>query len=345
MARLNPVVYRFFVPWNEVQPRADAPPNLALPENGCVRDRGAVRAVRRAARPAARARLRGRLAGDDRAQPGCRTGPSPMSPGARAGPRRSRPCRAGRAARVPHADRRRARARADEGADVRYVSPYNEPNHPYFARAAADGLRPVGAVARRARVRAARRGRARGAGRRARRPGARARRDGRVPRADRARHVVPEMIHELPRSVVCSARGVVAARLHRRDRPGRRREDALDARGCPRRQSIWITETGVGPAPGGLSLARGITSQAQGCRLLHRRLSPGTATRASRSPSSTRSARTTCSRPGSSPPTSPAPARPCGMAGLGRPPETGLTTADQHLHQVRGSVPLTRADA
>ena len=40
MARLNPVVYRIFVPWNEVQPRADAPPNLALAENGCVRDKG-----------------------------------------------------------------------------------------------------------------------------------------------------------------------------------------------------------------------------------------------------------------------------------------------------------------
>jgi hypothetical protein len=47
---------------------------------------------------------------------------------------------------------------------------------------------------------------------------------------------------------------------------------ALAARGCGRRQAIWITETGVGPAPGGFSLARGITSEAQGCRLLHRRL-------------------------------------------------------------------------
>ena len=41
---------------------------------------------------------------------------------------------------------------------------------------------------------------------------------------------------------------------------------ALATRRCPREHAIWITETGVGRA-GGLSLARGITSERQGCRL------------------------------------------------------------------------------
>ena len=47
---------------------------------------------------------------------------------------------------------------------------------------------------------------------------------------------------------------------------------ALAERRCPREHAIWITETGVGPAPGGFSIARGITSERQGCRLLHQRL-------------------------------------------------------------------------
>jgi hypothetical protein len=83
---------------------------------------------------------------------------------------------------------------------------------------------------------------------------------------------VGEMIRALPRGLVCSARVWSQHAYIGGTDPVAAVTRALDARGCPRRQAIWITETGVGPAPGGLSLARGITSEAQGCRLLHQRL-------------------------------------------------------------------------
>jgi hypothetical protein len=83
---------------------------------------------------------------------------------------------------------------------------------------------------------------------------------------------VPELIRALPRSVLCAASVWSQHAYIGGTDPVAAVTAALDARHCPRRQAIWITETGVGPAPGGLSLARGITSERQGCDLLHRRL-------------------------------------------------------------------------
>ena len=52
---------------------------------------------------------------------------------------------------------------------------------------------------------------------------------------------------------------------------------ALADRRCPREHAIWITETGVGPAPGGFSIARGITSANRPAALARGRctLAPG----------------------------------------------------------------------
>jgi hypothetical protein len=44
---------------------------------------------------------------------------------------------------------------------------------------------------------------------------------------------------------------------------------ALAARGCPQEHTLWITETGVGPAPKDYS---GIVDPSAGCRALHDRL-------------------------------------------------------------------------
>jgi len=76
----------------------------------------------------------------------------------------------------------------------------------------------------------------------------------------------------LPRRLVCSAHVWSQHAYIGGTDPVATVTRALDSRRCPRRHAIWISETGVGPAPGGLSLARGITSERQGCRLLHRRL-------------------------------------------------------------------------
>jgi hypothetical protein len=268
MARLDPLVYRIFVPWNEVQPRADAPPDLALAEHGCVRDKipcapfaglqDQLRAVAATGRPAMIV-----LAGlPDWAVAhvaGCMRGASPI-------------------AGIPRDDALPAYrkligdvlalARA-EGADVRYLSPYNEPNHPYSLAPqrtrcdpaapslAARGYAPLARAARRALPGDVELVLGETAG--FREPTARA-------------TGVPELIRELPRSVVCSSTVWSQHAYIGGTDPVAAVEKALDARRCPHEHAIWITETGVGPAPGGLSLARGITSEAQGCRLLHRRL-------------------------------------------------------------------------
>jgi hypothetical protein len=156
-----------------------------------------------------------------------------------------------------------------EGASIRYVSPWNEPNHPSFLapqRAACDPASPTLAAAPYAAL--------------ARAAQSELGPDQELVLGETAGIVSPtaratsvaEFIRALPRSLVCSARvwgqhGYIGG-----TDPVPGVSAALDARGCRRRAAIWITETGVGPAPGGLSLARGITSERQGCVLLHRQL-------------------------------------------------------------------------
>jgi hypothetical protein len=83
---------------------------------------------------------------------------------------------------------------------------------------------------------------------------------------------VPEFIADLPRDVVCastvwSQHGYVGG-----PDPVPAAEKALKARGCPQPFTIWITETGVGPVKREFSAARGITDPHTGCLALHRRL-------------------------------------------------------------------------
>jgi hypothetical protein len=83
---------------------------------------------------------------------------------------------------------------------------------------------------------------------------------------------VPEFIAGLPRDVVCastvwSQHGYVGG-----PDPVPATEKALKARGCPEPFTIWITETGVGPVKRELSAARGIKDPHTGCLALHRRL-------------------------------------------------------------------------
>jgi hypothetical protein len=155
------------------------------------------------------------------------------------------------------------------GADVRYVSPWNEPNHPYFLapqRAVCDAASP--SLVARPYARLARAAAAELSGDQELVLGETA---GILEPTSRATSV-PELIRALPRRLVCSARVWSQHAYIGGTDPVATVTRALDSRRCPRRHAIWITETGVGPAPGGLSLARGITSERQGCRLLHRRL-------------------------------------------------------------------------
>jgi hypothetical protein len=267
LVRMNPVLYRVMVPWSGVQPRRDRPPDFATVDNGCVRDKGPCasfgglrdefRAI--AARGAqAMVVFVGLPAWAMAHVPGCTRGVSPTA----ASPRDD----------VLPAYRQLveatlAEARSD-GADVRFVSPWNEPNHPGALapqRRECDPGSP--SLAARTYVKFARAAQQAVGGAQLvlgetagfREPTAQA-------------TSLPEMIRALPRAIVCASHVWSQHAYIGGSDPVALVTRELDARDCPERHVVWITETGVGPAPGGLSLARGITSPAQGCRLLHRQL-------------------------------------------------------------------------
>jgi hypothetical protein len=275
LADIRPAVYRFVVLWSSIQPRPAAAPNLALQNGGCSRTvppcapwagiRDELRAL--ASRQQAGGWegmmvISGMPPWAARSVAGCRRGTYPTA----AGPR-------------PEALTAYRQLIADVlelagslGASVRYVSPWNEPNHPFFLapqRAACDPSSPSLAVAPYAALASAARAEL------AAQPG-----DQELVLGETAGILEPtaratsvgELIAGLPRGLVCGTRVWSQHGYIGGTDPVAETTRALAARRCRRRHAIWITETGVGPAPGGLSLARGITSEAQGCRLLHRRL-------------------------------------------------------------------------
>ena len=273
LARIEPAVYRLPIVWFEVQPGAEAPPNLAMPWDGCVRGvrpcapyAGVIDQLKALAARQREGGWTGMLVF---------TGTPAWAAGKAFGCRGSGQTGAPRPDMMP-AYRALVAAVLDTaaqvGAEIRYVSPWNEPNHPLFlspqraACSAGAAPRAIGAYARLARAL-----RAELAGR----PDAPQVVLGETAAViePQARAIsAPELIRGLPREMVCGARvWSQHAYVGGRD-PVAAVTAALDARRCPREHAIWITETGVGPAPGGLSLARGITGERQGCRLLHQRL-------------------------------------------------------------------------
>jgi hypothetical protein len=268
LVRIRPDLYRLVVVWSHVQPAAEAPPDLGTPASGCMRDKqpcapwtGVLDQLRALA-------ARQREGGWETLLVFTST-----PAWAVAAPRG---CREQAGAGAPEnlaAYRALVRAvldLADEvGARVRYVSPWNEPNHPYFlspqrgvcdASAPSTATKPYVALARAAR-RELRTGQQLVLGELA----------GILEPTSRATSV-GEMIGALPRPLVCSAPVWSQHAYIGGTDPVATVKQALAGRRCAREHAIWITETGVGPAPGGLSLARGITSERQGCRLLHERL-------------------------------------------------------------------------
>ena len=270
LTRVDPAVYRLLVVWYEVQPGPDAPPNLAIPQTGCMRERppcAEFAGVRDQLKALAARQREGGWEGllSITGTPEWAAGPASGCPGSRqtGGPRADTlPAYRALLAAVF--------ATAEEvGASLKYVSPWNEPNHPYFLspqRASCDAAAEPRAVAPYARlVRAAQAEMG----------------DRELALGDAAGMLDPQaralsigvLIGELPRDLVCDApvwsqHGYVGGRD-----PVAAATRALDARGCPREHAVWITETGVGTAPSGLSFAREVGSEREGCRLLHDRLS------------------------------------------------------------------------
>jgi hypothetical protein len=270
LVRIRPALYRLVVVWSKVQPSAAAPADLAAPDSGCMRDKQPC-----APYAGLRDQLRA-LAARQREDPAAWQAlvVFTSTPEWAAAPPRG--CTEEGGAGVPR-DLKAYRAlvrgvlalAGEVGAELRYFSPWNEPNHPYFLtpqREACDPdarSRAIGAYAALAHNLRAELGDDRRLvlGETA----------GIVEPTSRAT-AVPEMIRGLPRGLVCAAPVWSQHAYIGGTDPVAAVKEALASHRCRRRHAIWITETGVGPAPGGLSLARGITSERQGCRLLHERL-------------------------------------------------------------------------
>jgi hypothetical protein len=273
LVRMRPELYRLVIEWNTVQPSPDAPANLELPDAGCMRDKQPC-APWAGVRDQLRALAARQRAGGWQAlvvftgTPEWAAAPPHGCAGEEGGSRAPRDMAAYRALVSAVLD-----LAAAEGAELNYFTPWNEPNHPYSLapqRTACDALapsraiRPYARVARALRAELAEHGRG----------------DDLLVLGEMAGILEPtaratsigEMIRGLPRELVCAAPVWSQHAYIGGTDPVSTVKAALRSRRCPREHAIWITETGVGPAPGGFSLARGITSEAQGCRLLHRRL-------------------------------------------------------------------------
>jgi hypothetical protein len=268
LAAIHPAVYRLVIDWAAVQPRADMAPDFDATQSGCMR------ALPPCA-PFAGVRDQLEALASRRREGGWEalvviTG-APAWAAVPAGG-----CDAGDGA--PRADTLPAyraliaglqAAAAQAGAELRWWSPWNEPNHPAFLapqRAACDRDAPSLVPASYAAIADALR--------------AELGDDRRLVLGEMAAVLAPtrratsvqEMIAALPRDLVCAAPVWSQHAYIGGTDPVAAVAAALDARGCPRGQAIWITETGVGAAPSDLSIARGIAGEREGCEALHRRL-------------------------------------------------------------------------
>lgn len=270
LGRMRPSLYRLLVVWDVVQPTADAPPNLDAPNGGCMRAippcapyaglRDQLRALASRQREGGwQALVTFTSTPDWAAAPasGCRDGAGADVPSAAALPAYRRLVAAVLA------------AAREVGADIRYVSPWNEPNHPYFlapqrttCAPAAPSRVPEHYAALGSAVRSEL-----GAGQEL----VLGETAGILGRTSRSTSV-GELIAALPRPLVCSAPVWAQHAYIGGTDPVPAVRAALAARECPRRHAIWITETGVGPAPESLAAAPGVAGGRRGCRMLHRRL-------------------------------------------------------------------------
>jgi hypothetical protein len=276
LGAIRPAFYRLVIDWASIQPNPGAAADLSAPNAGCMRELQPCLGwfgVRDQLRALASRQREGGWQGlvvitgtpDWAAAPpsGCeREGTGPHS----------RPPRADALPAYQKLISDLLAVAAQEGADLRYWSAWNEPNHPAFIspqREACDGASPTVAAAPYAElVRALQQALATAGG------------DHRIVLGETAGLLQPtprttsvqEFIAALPEDVVCASTVWSQHAYIGGPDPVAPVSQALAARGCPVPQTIWITETGVGPAPSYLSGARAIADEQVGCRELHARL-------------------------------------------------------------------------
>jgi hypothetical protein len=276
LGAIRPAFYRLVIDWASIQPRADVPADLVTPNAGCMRALAPCLSwggVRDQLHALASRQREGGWTGlvvltstpDWAAAPpaGCER------EGAQS---RSRPPRADALPAYEQLIMDLAAAAQQEGADLRFWSAWNEPNHPAFIspqRGACDEASPTAAAAPYADlVRTLQHALGRVPG------------DHRIVLGETAgllkptprTTTAPEFIAALPQDVVCAATVWSQHAYIGGPDPVGPVADALAARGCAQPHTIWITETGVGPAPTDLSAAREIADEREGCRELHARL-------------------------------------------------------------------------
>jgi hypothetical protein len=275
LGRMHPELYRLIVYWPAVQPSADAPPDLAGVNGGCVRDKGPCApyaGIRDQLRALA---TRQRSGGWEGFVVITGTPEWAARPPSACERRRVTPTN-----RMPRIDALPAYERLvtallaearKQGASLRYWAPWNEPNHPYSsspqratcsATAKPVSIQPYVAVAnalRRALAAA---------------PGIQRYTIGEVAVLTRRTSLVTtvhEFLAALPPKLVCGA----AAWTQHTYIGG---EDVLGdvdrllaSKGC--RLAIWLTETGAGAPHSGTARTGGRASELTGCRAVQTALS------------------------------------------------------------------------
>jgi hypothetical protein len=279
LAALHPTYYRLVLDWAKLQPSPDAPANLDEPQTGCMRDKPPC-VPWTGVRDQLRALASRQRQGDGGWQALVVITDTPAW--AAAPPSGCRAGAIGTVGAPVRADALGAYERlvADViaaaravGADLRYWTPWNEPNLAYFLAPQRSGC-AAGApsVAARAYVPVARALRHALAAAPGEQDLALAELAGVVEPTAR-RTTVGQFVAALPRDLACAA----AVWTQHAYIGGADPVDALAAAVRRKRcggalPPIWITETGVGAVDSTLAAARGITSEAQGCRRLHDRL-------------------------------------------------------------------------
>jgi hypothetical protein len=276
LGAIQPGFFRLVIDWSAIQPSPDAPADLSAPQTGCSRDvepclewlgvRDQLRAL------ASRQRE-----GGWQALAVITWTPPWAAAGAGGCERRGTPDKA----RPPRVDALPAYRKLiadvlavahEEGATLRFWSPWNEPNHPGFIspqRAACDPDTPSAApAAYTALARAMQQALTAAPGDQQMLLGETAG----LLKPTRLVTSVPEFIAGLPRDLVCASPVWTQHAYIGGDDPVEATAAALAAHGCPKPHTLWITETGVGAAPRDLSAADAIRDRVAGCRALHDRL-------------------------------------------------------------------------
>lgn len=276
LGELDPAFFRLVIDWHHLQPTAEAPADLNKPETGCMREvqpcLGWVGVRQQLAALASRQKE-----DPDRWQAlVVLTGTPEWAAAAPSGCERDKATVRARAPRPETLPAYRqlildvlALAK-EEGATLRFWSPWNEPNLPPFVspqRAECDAALPSlapGVYTELAKTLMGALDEAEGEQQVVIGETAGLLKDTKLVTS------VGQFIRGLPKDVVCASTVYSQHAYIGGDDPVEQAATALAEHGCPEPHTIWITETGVGPAPEEYSAVA--DPAAAGCRDLHERL-------------------------------------------------------------------------